>query len=185
MTIRLDTLDIGSGDHPNGTVNLDLLIEEDLPFKKGSKHYPARRLLAIPNFVKADAQCLPFKNKCFSKTFCYHVLEHIDREDRALAEMDRVTDGTVEIRVPYARFEDVINTLFFWKHLKAWRRKYHLRRYTKMSLDRSLKKYFRQEQITLSYGYIGLFQSLRFKSVRNRFPPLPFPWEIVAVIKTG
>lgn len=51
--------------------------------------------------VQCDIQHLPFKNGTFKKTYCFHVLEHLQNPTQALKELIRVTTSLVEIEVPW------------------------------------------------------------------------------------
>ena len=55
--------------------------------------------------VLAKAQDIPFAAASFDYVLCHHVLEHVDRPDRALCEMARVLkpDGGLSIAVPNGR----------------------------------------------------------------------------------
>lgn len=83
-------LDCGCGTKPNGDVNIDLEINR-----------------SAPNFIRCDAQHLPFQNGTFTKTICSTVLEHLNKPYDALREIFRVTNGEVTIR--YDRFISIYN----------------------------------------------------------------------------
>ena len=50
--------------------------------------------------VLADAHNLPFREKAFEFTRCWHVLEHLQNPHQALREIRRVSDHA-DIRFPY------------------------------------------------------------------------------------
>jgi ubiquinone/menaquinone biosynthesis C-methylase UbiE len=81
-------LDVGCDSHPKGHVNIDV----NRTITK-QKH--------IPNFILADAQNLPFRDKCFSLIYSSHVIEHLPNPLQALREWKRVA-GSVEIYTPSA-----------------------------------------------------------------------------------
>ena len=91
-------LDIGCGDSPRGDVNCDLFVGE-------SPHLTAPRYIQpekIPNFVRCDANCLPFRYKAFTESLCRHVIEHKGVTPSAvLKEIVRVTSDTVTIILPH------------------------------------------------------------------------------------
>lgn len=87
------TLDIGCGSKPKGDVNIDLLIEKD----EWKRDVDPRR---IPNFIKADAHYLPFKNKAFKTTIMNHILEHLCDPVQVISEITRVTREDMKITVP-------------------------------------------------------------------------------------
>jgi SAM-dependent methyltransferase len=106
-------LDVGCGHSPKGDVNIDLHIkatshrnrtvelDEDLDTKK------------IPNFVKADANFLPFRPRMFKKVFMYEVLEHFDVPKQVLSEIRKVLTphGVLILSIP---------NLLFWRCLLRW-----------------------------------------------------------------
>jgi len=112
----LVNLDIGCGANPKGNVNVDLFIT------KYAKRNTNLRLMKIPNLIKADIHFLPFKDKTFNYSFCYHVLEHIEvKFIPALKELIRVTKHILEIELPH-RFDGYLkyhNKYFGVLSLKA------------------------------------------------------------------
>lgn len=82
------TLNAGCGGQTWGDIRVD--IE-----KSGSILFQGK---ASTNVV-ADIRFLPFRNKSFSETRCFHVLEHLDDPKRALVELRRVSEKVV-VRVP-------------------------------------------------------------------------------------
>jgi len=111
MKMNKETLDVGCGDHPRGTVNIDCRTDQ----------YFTRQPLktkSIPNFIKADAYHLPFRNGAFRKVMANHVLEHLQNPVQALKEWKRVAETTV-IAVPgltRCRFTQTE----FAEHLYTW-----------------------------------------------------------------
>ena len=86
-------LDVGCGDNPRGTVNVDKYVVS-----------PEIRLSRVK--TKADVvadleKALPFPDKSFEVVTAYHVLEHVDNIIRALLELIRVSNRLVVIRVPH------------------------------------------------------------------------------------
>lgn len=59
-----------------------------------------RPKMRIPNFVRCDAQYLPFKEKSFSKVVLSHVIEHLENPDNALRESRRICNGKLIIFIP-------------------------------------------------------------------------------------
>jgi SAM-dependent methyltransferase len=98
-----DVLDVGCGHQPKGDVNVDLHPEP-------TAHRAADQrvcndvkldLRNTPNFVKAEASRLPFRDSSFNSVCSNHVLEHVLLPDLVLAEMLRVSDRWVEVHVPH------------------------------------------------------------------------------------
>lgn len=105
------TLDVGCGKHPRGDVNLDLNVES----------YGVRASIdvhATPNFVKAHADFLPFKNRSFHTVIANHVLEHMNSPLDSLREWMRVASKNLVMAVP-----SISNVSFFYeseRHLFSW-----------------------------------------------------------------
>jgi len=93
-------LDVGCGDNPLGDVNVDIYKTSNPQIRDQKKFYPMP-YREIPNFIIADARYLPFPKGTFRKTFCYSVLEHVSDPFKVLAELLRVTHGTIRIYVPH------------------------------------------------------------------------------------
>lgn len=94
---KMMRLDIGCGDRPTGDVNCDL-------YKGKSPHLRGRHIdpKTIPNFVRCDANFLPFRDKIFCQSFCSHVIEHEGVNDiKVLSEMIRVTWRKITVIVPH------------------------------------------------------------------------------------
>jgi len=66
-------LDVGCGVHPKGDVNCD-----------------ARKLCGIKNYVRCDANYLPFKSQAFDVVCAFNLLEHVDEPSVVIAECCRV-----------------------------------------------------------------------------------------------
>jgi len=64
-----------------------------------------------------DARHLPFPDETFDRVICSEVMEHVDDDNRACAEMVRVlkTGGTIAITVP-TYFTELINDALTWEY---------------------------------------------------------------------
>jgi len=93
------TLDVGCGLRPRGDVNSDLFVGKSPHLHKEDKEINPKN---IPNFVRCDANQLPFKDDAFSISFCSHVLEHKGVNAlKVIKELMRVTRRRVIIVVPH------------------------------------------------------------------------------------
>lgn len=118
-------LDVGCGHAPKGDVNVDLLVpESDLRWNQD--------VSGIPNFVKASAEYLPFKNGSFEEVYCAHLLEHFDDPNPTIQELFRVSNRKLTLVVPFALF----SVSDFFLHLgkqflvrKAWMKHHHKKYY--------------------------------------------------------
>jgi len=96
---KMMKLNVGCGSDFWGDIRLDVTFSH--PFIK------------IVANILGDAQCLPFRDKVFQETRCFHVLEHIEDPLKAFRELRRVTYGSIQIRVP-------INHLFSFLIEAVW-----------------------------------------------------------------
>jgi len=77
----------GNWKYPQRTirdVNVDIMV-------------PAKK---IPNFIRADAQHLPFRDKIFEKAYASHIIEHLEDPYAFLRECKRVAYAA-EILCPH------------------------------------------------------------------------------------
>lgn len=60
----------------------------------------------LTNLVRADAEKLPFRPESFDAVLCFDILEHIESDSNAVAEINRVLkkNGAAFISVPAFRF---------------------------------------------------------------------------------
>jgi len=56
----------------------------------------------IPNFIRADAQHLPFRDKVFDIAYSSHVIEHVANPLQMLRELIRVATRKVIVVCPHA-----------------------------------------------------------------------------------
>lgn len=79
---RMVTLDVGCGNNPCGTVNIDIDRESSAD-------------------VIASAEYLPFRNDTFNLVRSFHVLEHVNEPAKMMLEMLRVTQNCVHVIMPH------------------------------------------------------------------------------------
>jgi SAM-dependent methyltransferase len=94
-------LDVGCGKNFKGDINIDLYIEKTFHRFNDStldvKH--------IPNFIKASAINLPFRDNVFDLVITSHCLEHIEKFKEMFKELFRVSCFMVKIIIP-SRYSD-------------------------------------------------------------------------------
>jgi len=101
-------LDVGCGADPKGDVNVDRFLEDRTQCFKAWFPWETK------NFVFADAEYLPFKDKAFSLLLARHLIEHLENPLQALKEWSRVAEE-VKITTPSAYNLDKTPT-----HLYTW-----------------------------------------------------------------
>ena len=175
-------LDVGCGDRPQGTVNVDLALSSEELYFEERRINPKQ----IPNFVKADAHYLPFKTACFQKVFCIHTLEHLSKPVIAIKEMLRVANGKCMIRVPARSHEQI--QCFFVPQRRIWVKKYHRHSFTRsalLDLMPNFKIHYSYHVFSVIHGLKQIRKTTRnflkylFYSFGSTFFP-PTPDEIVA-----
>jgi ubiquinone/menaquinone biosynthesis C-methylase UbiE len=170
-------LDVGCGDRPRGTVNVDLNVEDSSHLYKRPSN-----LKKIQNFVCADAQHLPFRNNVFVKVLCWHTLEHLDDPEGAVKEMVRVANGTVQVVVPYRYHEKVQN--FFLPQRRVWALKHHKHFFDRRQLQNILKKLDLRGSVNYKFKFgdairnfksyhISIGDFVLFGLLESFFPPTP------------
>ena len=143
-----ETLDIGCGPLPLGTVNLDLFLGYT------PHHIDVIDGRAYPNFVQGDAQTLPFKDKAFQTVMIRHVLEHLPDVNKALREICRIS---------YAAIITVPNNPVTWEHPQ------HLYSWSHTSFENLLKHYWNNVNV-ISYTRPSYPGKSRFYRLTQRFP---------------
>lgn len=97
-----NTLDIGCGHKPQGSVNLDLHPEPTLHRSDGQivlSDIPIDLEKAV-NFIKGDCLHLPFSNESFENLYSNQLIEHLENPQDFLAECIRVAKHTLIIACP-------------------------------------------------------------------------------------
>lgn len=97
-----ELLDVGCGHRPTGDVNVDLHPEPSAHrcVDQRINDDVALHTHEIPNFVKADACHLPFRDGAFNNSYSWHLIEHLKDPGLFLTELMRVTAGRIEVRCP-------------------------------------------------------------------------------------
>jgi ubiquinone/menaquinone biosynthesis C-methylase UbiE len=112
-------LETGSGISPiiDNVQDTDKIIYSDISFDALSYLQKARKGF----YVVADITNLPFKQNSFSETICSEVLEHVNEDQQAIAEMARTLkrNGELVLTVPHNKKYFSIDDRFV----------HHLRRY--------------------------------------------------------
>ncbi len=76
-------LDVGWGTVPRGDVNVDIVMRHN-----------------VTNFIKADAQKLPFIDRAFTESLSNHAIEHLADPENMVSELKRVTQKKIMINTP-------------------------------------------------------------------------------------
>jgi SAM-dependent methyltransferase len=95
--MRESCLDVGCGNTPHGTVNVDLYIEKTPDRLDGSILDPGK----IKNLVRADCCHLPFPDCSFKTVCCFHVIEHIKNPLKLIRELYRVAESHIVVKCPH------------------------------------------------------------------------------------
>lgn len=88
-------------------------------------------------FLVADAYKLPFKDKSFDTVIMFDVLEHLEYEEKALKELQRVGKKRIIIIAPRKADKEIRDHGLIFHH---YRDATHLRYYTKTKLENLAKK---------------------------------------------
>ena len=103
-------LDVGCGSRPNKHANV---FVDRYPWN--DKQRSGRKIKKFPkNFVVADVENLPFRDKVFGYCYCVHLIEHTSQAHRALNEINRVAKAGY-VSAPHMYFE-----FSFGKRFHKW-----------------------------------------------------------------
>lgn len=97
----------------------------------------AKREYPHINFVKAEAEKLPFKNNRFDLILCYETIEHVRNPQKAILEMKRVLRGNGQLILAMDSGNLAFQIIwFFWKKIygRPWQ-KAHLNPYRHRDLE--------------------------------------------------
>jgi ubiquinone/menaquinone biosynthesis C-methylase UbiE len=116
-------LDVGCGLLPEGDVNVDLFTEPSRQRPQFNSSLPK-----MPNFVKADAQHLPFKDCVFDVVQASHCIEHVPNPVALLDELVRVSKFKVIVKCPHYLGEAYSmrgkGSVHLWHFKRTWFVKY-------------------------------------------------------------
>lgn len=85
-------LDVGCGGSPKGDVNCDLFF--------GESPHTTQTITKAPNFIRCDAEKLPFRDESFPCVYSGGCVEHLKHPYSAIEEFSRVSQKWVYIKVP-------------------------------------------------------------------------------------
>ena len=74
---------------------IDLFVSKTI-----HRHYKDLDVKKTPNFIKCDAQNLPFKDNAFELSYSSNVLEHVENPYQMLREMIRVSKTRLQLLIP-------------------------------------------------------------------------------------
>lgn len=103
-------LDVGCGHRPQGDVNVDLFPEPTVHRCADQRVNDdvGLHVHEIPNFIKADACHLPFRDNAFKSSYTWHLIEHLVDPEAFLRELMRVS-GEIEVRCPNGEYLSCID----------------------------------------------------------------------------
>jgi predicted SAM-dependent methyltransferase len=153
-------LDVGCGDRPRGTVNVDVYRETSVDLYE-------REVVDVKalNFVQATIYHLPFRSNIFKKVLCYHLLEHLRFPSKAVTELMRVANGTVEIIVP-SKYHELIQNFFLPKR-KQWAKNHHLWHFDKTQLTKLFARMNLHPKIQYRYKFATVLQNVQVFHVQS------------------
>lgn len=150
-TVRgLNSLDVGCGFTPEGDVNCDLYVTDVDDHRRGgdtNKIITAK----IPNFVRCDAQYLPFRKNLFNAVVCKQVIEHVDRPSLLFSELVRVSRNMADITVETTH--RLGEALSLKRTDRKWYRIHHISKMTRSYLRRMAAQYGCKHILTYIVNY--------------------------------
>ena len=172
-------LDVGCGDDPRGDVNVDLFIGQTPHIRRPHK-IDAKR---IPNFVRADAEHLPFREDVFETVFCCDVIEHFEEPDRCFRELWRVSSKTIIVWVPCNIWYILYD--FVFRGWAKWANEYHKHRFSTKSLLKILPfNPVKDALVTVKLKYVAFADAVLWhKPNYERRLKIPVPFKIEMVVQ--
>jgi ubiquinone/menaquinone biosynthesis C-methylase UbiE len=112
------------------------------------------------NFSVADVYNLPWHNDSFDLTICCEVLEHLQKPEKALQELCRVTKQTLILSVPLEPWFQ-LGSLFRGKYLKTFgNHPEHIQHWNQNTFNLLLKEFSSRIKINISFPWIQAVCSL-------------------------
>jgi ubiquinone/menaquinone biosynthesis C-methylase UbiE len=139
----------------------DLLPERAYAFDTNfqSIHIASQK---VPNFSfsVADVYNLPWNDDSFDLTLCCEVLEHLQKPEKALQELCRVTKQTLILSVPFESWFQ-LGSLFRGKYLKIFENHpEHIQHWNQNTFNLLLKQFSSRIKINISFPGIQAVCSL-------------------------
>ncbi len=141
----------------------------------------AGRLPGFAQFLKGDAQHLPFADRTFDKIICTEVLEHVHDDERAMRELFRILrpGGEIAVSCPHHRVERLLWALSwdYWHSPGG-----HIRVYRMGELRRRLTSFgFVMGEERGRHAYQSIYWVLRclFGKDRPQFPVTRGFWRFI------
>lgn len=112
--------------------------------------------------VQYDITAIPEKENCFDLIICFHILEHIMDDEKAIAELYRILkpNGICFIQTPFKEGDIYENESITSPEdrLKHFGQEDHVRIYSITGLQSRLEKYgFKTEKLSFSYDEFNTF----------------------------
>jgi len=154
------SLDVGCGANPRGNVNVDLYPKDR---RQCITNYDPK---TIQNFIIADCEHLPSRDKIFLKSYAFSVLEHLENPLSGLKELNRDSRYVV-LRVPSSfnvdlfSFGDTTET-----HIYSWNEKTLFNLLNFVFINIKIQCVNRRIRL---YGRLGKYFSI-LKYILKRFP---------------
>lgn len=105
------------------------------------------------NFKKGNVYKIPFKKNSFDLGLCLEVLEHLDKPDKCIEEIRRVSKNAI-MSVPNSLVFRSLNFIRFKNIKRFGEDKEHIQRFNPESFKSLLEKYFKQIKIIKSTPWL-------------------------------
>jgi len=186
---RVLDLGCGNGRHTIEATNWDCrVVAMDLDREELARgrymfyaDWNAGRLPGFAQFLKGDAQHLPFGDGAFDKIICTEVLEHVHDDERAMQELFRILKpgGQIAVSCPHHRVERLLWALSwdYWHSPGG-----HIRIYREGQLRERLTRFgFVMGNERGRHAYQSVYWTLRcvFGKDRPQFPVTRWFWRFI------
>jgi ubiquinone/menaquinone biosynthesis C-methylase UbiE len=139
----------------------DLLPEKTSAFDSNSQSVRiASEKVRNCSFFVADIYHLPWNDDSYDLTLCCEVLEHLQKPEKALQELCRVTKQTLILSVPFEPWFQ-LGSLFRGKYVKTFgNHPEHIQHWNPNSFKFLLNKFSSSIKINISFPWIQAICSL-------------------------
>ena len=113
------------------------------------------------HFIHASIYSFPLKNKSVDSSICLEVIEHLEKPEKALDELRRMTRNSLIISVPNSILFRLANIASLKNLPRLGEDSDHIQRYTKGSFQSLLRRKFPKSEVYVKTSFPWLIASIQ------------------------
>lgn len=113
------------------------------------------------HFIHASIYSFPLKNKSVDSSICLEVIEHLEKPEKALDELRRMTRNSLIISVPNSILFRLANIASLKNLPRLGEDSDHIQRYTKGSFQSLLRRKFPKSEVHVRTSFPWLIASIQ------------------------